>query len=164
VAPSRDRYRFSLGVALSELAQKFGRNEFDPEGRWPFLIDDKGDRWGLFIDHVRPVIDDINVYAFVAVFPRLRFLRPLDFAFGWLLYDRALLQRLGKLIELCEQIETVVGELDAAFEVNQHVARVKNGAIYPDSSGDPKKVSRLIDEFEQLHSLWLEWLDLLSIK
>ncbi|MCC6613690.1 MAG: hypothetical protein IT320_09450 [Anaerolineae bacterium] len=156
-----DRYRFSLGVILEELEQKFGRSDFNNDGGWPLLIDydeseTKKDRWWRFIHFVRPVIDDINVYAFVAGFPR----QPLlHFFFGWL-YDRAILLRLGKLTELCHQLETVVGELDAAFEANQDLAYVKDRAIFPNAHGAPEKITALTDEFKKLHGLWLEWLDL----
>lgn len=160
VGTLQDKYRYSLGVILNELTQKFGHNGFNSDGGWPLLIDYDNerpkDRWGRFNKYIRPVIDDINVYAFVAEFPRHR---RLDFFFGRL-YDRPFLQKLGKLTELCQQLETVVGELDAAFEVNQNVAYVKDGAIFPVSDGEQTAVSRLTQEFRSLHSIWRQWLDL----
>ncbi len=93
-------------------------------------------------------MDDINVYTFVARFPEV-ILTIFD---KFSLCDRKLLDQLAKLTELCQQIETVVGELDAAFEGGQKDASYNKveGAIYPNDAGDPEASIKLTNEFRTL--------------
>ena len=155
----RDKYRFSMGIILGELAFRFRDENFPENGPWPCIVNPQGDRWESFSSHVRSVSDDINVYAFVAHFPQLYF----SFLFNWL-YDRKLLAQLGKLTELCQQLETVVGELDAAFEGAQKDASYDSGqsAIYPNDTGDPEASIRLRNEYRKLHQIWMEWKEMVS--
>lgn len=159
----RDKYRYSLGVILDELVQTFHNSEFAADGPWPLTIDivdeTKGnensectyqgsDRWGRFNNYIRPVMTDINVYVFVARFPR---------PFDWI-YDKRLVRRLGNLAELCQQLETVVGELDAAMDANPAAIRSDGRAIYPnDSTNTP----RLVEEHKRLFDVWNEWKNLI---
>jgi hypothetical protein len=160
---SRNRYRYSLGVVLNQLADAFPRDtEFNPDGDWPCLVDfntnnpkaplknDAGqniDRWALFDRYVRPVINDINPYSFLR----------------WIKIHPTILQ-LDGLIRLCNQLEAVISELDAALEGDNPTVEVK---MITESKAvihvkDSSKVEPLRNEYKQLHAAWHEWLRVLD--
>ncbi len=151
--PLRNKYKYSLGVMLDDLGQSFGtkakQKEFNEQGDWPRIIEsrnsDKG-RWERFNEHVRPVIDDINGYVFLG-------------GFSWLLYPirPSELRQLQPLMQLCNQLEIVAGELDALFE--HGLVEEKNGRIFPTRNPEEDEaIKSLRDEYRELYKVWHHWL------
>jgi len=99
----RDKYRYSLGVIIDEL-----QNWPKDNTQFPLVAQLSGDRWQRFHNDIRPVINDVNVYAFVSSF-RLPFFR--------VLFDVKLVKQLGTLVKLLNQLEQITAEIDAAFEI-----------------------------------------------
>jgi hypothetical protein len=157
------KYYASLGAILGEFARSFREEDFREDGPWPDLIqsnpeEKEWDIWQSFQKKVRPVMEDINVYAFVAGVPT-----PILF-FLISRHDRKLLAQLAKLTELCKQIETVVGDLNAAFVGADHGARYEyaHGNIYPDKQGNREVAAQLIDGYRELHRIWTEWREMVG--
>ncbi len=169
----RNRYRYSLGVIIDNLDRIWKRNDFKfREDAWPCLVhfakdadgqpcianregkpDPKTDRWDMFNLYVRPVIEDICNFSFIGRYGLAR----------WFSKD---IRQLRALTELCSQLETVVSEFDAAYEVKHEGEQVVKldivndkvvirPTIDPTDSGD---VKRLRDGYHGLYKAWRKWL------
>jgi hypothetical protein len=148
----RDKYRYSLGVIIDELAATFGTtDDFQENEPWPRLVNssihlgddpqtEKKDRWSLFDQCIRPVIQDINIYSFI----------------GWFRLCPTICQ-LSALVRLCNRLETVVGELDAAFGGGLVGLDTKDKVVRQPTT-DPAKVQSLKKKYCDLHKAWLVWL------
>lgn len=172
--PLRDRYRYSLGVAIDVLDKAFSP-DFNEDGAWPLLIevtevtDEDGkkatprkvtpekDRWSWFAERVRPVIADINNYSFLAA-KAFRFFDDLS-------SGPPLLSQLERLSQLCIKIEEVVMLTDAAFE-NQPVVecrQVENKwRLFPkitEVADTDNRLQNLKDGYKKLHQAWRNWLN-----
>jgi hypothetical protein len=168
----RNRYRYSLGVIIDKLDQIWKRDDFKfKEDAWPCLVhsadadgqpcianregkpDPEADRWDLFNLYVRPVIEDVCNFSFIGKYGLAR----------WFSKD---IRQLGALTELCSQLETVVSEFDAAYEVKQEGKQVVkldtvNNQVVICPTIDPidsEDVKRLRDGYYSLYKAWGEWL------
>ena len=175
VSRLRNKYRYSLGVIIDELELVFGRNSKFKEDEWPCLIDfdpnnnkngfrsvdEKGndkDRWDRFNKYVRPVVEDINSTSFIGNYSLVR-------------YFSKEVRQLNALTELCNCLEKVVSELDAAFEAKSLVeivpinpgdnSKVMIKPIVPNSS--VQNINRLKKEYLNLHKAWNKWLSAAEI-
>jgi len=164
VGTLQNKYRFSLGAIIARMATTFGTKYIPKQpGYYPWLITIRridnpidgnpwADRWIEFNTYVRPVIQDINSFAFL----------------GWLPVGNRMKQ-LKALIKLCNKIETVVAELDAVkqIDINQKIEIIK-----PDSPGYTLHIDgneQYINEYKQLIKVygeleiaWLDWLNLVE--
>jgi len=156
----RDRYRYSLGVILDELEQTFGRIGDFKDKDWPCLVDynrekhevskdENGndiDRWKNFERYVRPVVDDINNSSFIGTYGLIRYLSK----------D---VRQLYALTKLCNRLENVVSELDAAFEA-ESLIRLDgyNHVVLQENQLESESGKRLRKEYCDLFKAWREWL------
>lgn len=158
----RDEYKDSLGVIIDIPGQIWDKDGFK-ENVWPclvhfkegkfYIVDRDGkqgkdaDRWDLFEQYIRPVIQDISSYAFLGWF-------------GWCPLWSKLCQ-LSALTKLCSQLKTVVGKFDAAYEMNLvELAEVNNRAVIRPAtdSTDSEDVKQLRCEYRKLYNAWGGWL------
>jgi hypothetical protein len=157
----RNRYRYSLGVILDELHKTYGTTDAHNGHRleWPLTInpsatekDQHIDRWDRFNRYVRPVIEDINSYAFVAYI--LEFAPPLQ--------NPNLMQQFRALHQLCIQLENVVSLLDDALQdeaLREHiVVNEKSIAVKGIECAMNPKLRVLCDAQKDLHGAWTGWL------
>lgn len=141
----RNRYRYGLGVIIDDLRQMDEQGL--KEGKCPLLIDKDSDRWERFDKYVRPIMNDINAYSFLAVYS------PLS----------PLLRQLDSLTNLCRAIEIVVMELDAAFE-NPPVTEWKKAEDAEDyeieiiGNANDSRVITLTNALKELSNSWQAWL------
>ncbi len=150
-SPLRDKYRYSLGVIINDLHQSF-KGGWLENGPWPALVDngeecppvtkseEKGDRWHKFNLYIRPVIEDTNAYMFL----------------GGLRFTPAL-RHLRKLTMLCNQLENVVMELDAAFEQHSVCCGGDGARIWLKMGVDPNQVTSLRTAYKRLYEVWRVW-------
>ncbi len=159
----RNIYRYSLGVAIDNLAGAFGtkpNDKFQENGPWPSLVekdcfDDPGkDRWDWFNQRVKPVTENIDDYSFLG-----------KYHFLLSLFHKKELSQLDALVKLCNQLETVVCELDAILEARNGKGKPlwiklnKDERIEPtDAASD--QVKQLREEYRKLHQAWQKWLPL----
>lgn len=136
----RDKYRYSLGVILDELTQWPNENS-----QFPLVAQLSKDRWQRFNDYIRPVIDDVNVYAFVSTF---------NMPFFRILFDVNLVKQLGILVKLLNQLEKVTAETDAAFDIDS-IKETSGGKIQLTQENTSLQTS-----FAQLRRTWDEWCQL----
>lgn len=161
---SRDRHRYSLGVIIDHLDQTFGKDDGFKENEWPCLVhhtqdaqppladrhgtaNDKADRWDFFDLYVRPVINDINGFSFIGRYPIFPYF-----------YKK--IRQLKALTKLCTHLETVVRELDAAFETKTMVrfGRVSGKVVIQPVNSSDEDIGRLREAYRSLHTAWGEWL------
>ena len=150
LGPKRNNYRYSFGVVFDNLASTFGTTGKDGipprAGKYPILINETGDKWGLFNDYIRPVISDLNshnVFGVLFLFHKFKKLRV--------------------LIALCEQLENVVGNLDAITHIEKtqgmSILNFKN-AIEINETQDVNAnyhIGILKQNFEELNNCWQKW-------
>jgi hypothetical protein len=133
-AALRDIHRYSLGVVIDKL------RSFNGNGPpWPCLIElNSKDRWDLYNNYVRTVVEEITPYAFLGRWlPRSAWLR---------------LSQVYALSRLCDQLETISGLLDGAveegaIEINKELVTPKN-ELY----GDTLKAA-----YRKLYDRWEIW-------
>ncbi|MCK5268536.1 MAG: hypothetical protein KAR07_10220 [Spirochaetes bacterium] len=153
----RNRYRYSLGVIIDILTNTYGsKNLPKQKEKYPFLIDkdENRDGWALFDRYIRPVMDDINAYAFIGWFaclPRMK--------------------KLKKLIKLCEQLENVTAELDyiQLLEKSESITILKlepTGGVLEIIEHKDKSISDQIktlkDVYKNLEQSWRKWLKVMG--
>lgn len=160
ISRERDRYRYSLGVIIDELKQTFGREGDFEDKEWPCLVDynsekyelskdENGndiDRWKHFERYVRPVVDDINNSSFIGNYRLIR-----SFSKD--------VRQLYALTKLCNHLENVVSELDAAFQAEKLVKlNDKNHVVPQENQSKSDGFKRLEKEYHDLFNAWREWL------
>jgi hypothetical protein len=166
----RDRYRYSLGVVIDRFDKTFGKAREFQDDEWPCLVHHTGgqepqlsnrhrqtdgaiDRWDFFEQHVRPVIEDVESFSFIGRYSHLagRFCKEIH--------------QLSALARLCNQLENVMCNLDAAFEGKSLVRLcTTNGIVVVqpiDSSNEV--VERLREEYRKLHIAWRDWLHVVGL-
>lgn len=95
----------------------------------------------VFNNYIRPVINDINIYAFVSSF-RLPVFR--------VIFDVKLVKQLGTLVKLLNQLEQITAEIDAAFEAKA-IEEIDGMLRLTQQS------TSLQANFAQLRKTWDEW-------
>ncbi len=186
---TRDRHRYSLAVIIDNLEQTW-RSNFR-EDLWPSLVnlgrqndgqqslvnqqqnpDPNADRWDLFNQHIRPVSEQIEPFSNLSKYP------------FWLLWTSTLfppiresrqqirkeILQLEALIKLCKQLESVVAELDAAFEKKNLVEPIElndgHYAIKPTDdalNSESKIIEQLRNKYHNLYTAWLNWLSIVDV-
>lgn len=151
--PSRNRYRYSLGVIIDGLIGTYGTKEIKKrKDLLPPMIHEEGDGWETFNKYVRPVLNDLNAYSFIGsliFIPKMR--------------------KLKTLIALCEQFENITGELDAIRELAKsekvEIFEFQGGAIKICRTDNQKiidQVDNLLKENDLLEERWKKWLKLIE--
>jgi hypothetical protein len=144
---ARNKYRYSLGVIIDDLS-RCRDDGMKNNGYWPSLADKMDDRWDRFNRYVRPVVDDINNYAFLG---GDRIIRKFS----------TKLRQLHYLALLCFEIENAVMRIDAAAE-NPSVIEISDEGISPISGKeDDPQIITLKDGFVELYQAWQDWLQVI---
>jgi hypothetical protein len=169
-AGARNRYRYSLGVIIDTLDQTWNSSEFR-EDEWPPLVhfspeklcvanekgepDSEADRWALFNEYVKPVIENVNSFSFLGR-------QYLDFA--RIFRKGPEIRQLTALTDFCNQLRAVVSEFDAAYGNNLvKMVKVNNKVvIQPVSDASPQDIKPLREAYRELHRAWGEWLRAVS--
>lgn len=150
-----NQFRSSLGVMIDRLANSFGIDQqFAENGTWPCLVDfnasvSKGkleqvDRWKRFNECVRPVLMEIDTHSVLRWFS----LTPT-------------LWRLNALIDLCRELEAVVGKFDSAYE--QCLVDLDANAEVMILNKNNPDLNRLREDYRKLHTAWIRWRQMSSL-
>lgn len=177
---TRSRHKYSLAVIIDTLEQTW-KSGFK-EGIWPPLVhfreqdgrlvdqkqepDPNADRWDLFNQYVRPVIEEIEPFSNLSKYPF--WLLSLSTLFPPVKEPRRQIRQevrqLDALTKLCNHLESVVAELDAAFEKKNLVELTKlndgNVAIIPTDdaiNSESKVIEQLRNKYCDLYRAWLNW-------
>lgn len=150
IAMLRNSNRFSLGVTLDRLTSAFDSNGVAiRDGSYPNFIDDIGDRWSYYIHHVKPVVDDLNQFAFL----------------GWLPIKK--MRKLNLLIKLCYRLQSIVEIHDAVMDKMELKERIQFEEPHKEYFRILRGNSESMDWLQKLENNYIEltkdWKDLLAL-
>lgn len=148
IAGLRNRYRYSMGVPISVLYDWTQKNQATSHTQVPPLIIGCEDRWKWYDDLIRNIFADLLTQNFMTW---LRFIPLAGRPF----------QRLKALIDLCESLERIVGELDKAIEQDLIEFECVSGHLV--SITARSDAQRYHIESANLQKKWNNWLSVCSI-
>lgn len=142
----RNKFRYSLGTVIQALVQDFDKSGMKNKknGPLPLLVPETGDRWQTFDERIRPILNDINTFSFLG-------------KIVWF-QNQAPFPQLGQLTQLCNALEIVVSELDAADA--EHATEIRKGSIF--LIKECSEVRELREGYQNLYEVWCRWVQLVQ--